>query len=116
MPKTDYEDFTAIGEILVRRGMLTERQLQRALSEQKKRQKSSLGDLLVELKICDRQEVDSALEEQFMSRLPSSTFSATAEAKEMLAAAFAKVEREFGRMEKKHTGQEILALKISGDD
>jgi len=115
MLKSDYEGFTAIGEILVRRGILTERQLSRALMEQKKRQKSSLGDLLVELKICDRQEVDGALQEQFMSRLPPSTFSATTEAREMLSAAFAKVEYEFGRLEKKHSGTKVLALKISGD-
>lgn len=111
-----YEDMTAIGEILLRRGCITKKQLARVLVEQSKRQAASIGDLLIELKICDEDDVLSALREQEMARVPKETLSKTKEAKETLAAAFAKMQYEFARLEKRNQPDAVMCLKISGED
>ena len=108
------EDWTAIGNILLRRGSLTKRQLERALALQKAQRSRTLGDLLIELKLCDREEVLDALHEQEIHRIPPETHRATMAAQETLRLAFAKVELEAKRLEKRRS--ESVVLKISPEE
>ena len=112
----DFDSFTTLGKILVRRGVLTERQLARALEEQGRRRNSPLGDLLVELRLCDREEINEAIHEQDLARLPPETHKATHAAQETLRVAFAKVEREADRLTARRRDSGVLVLPISPDE
>jgi hypothetical protein len=99
----------------MRRGSLTQKQLERALEEQARRSGQRLGDLLVELKLCDREEIEAAVEEQELHRMPSPS-NEVVTAQETLRAAFAKVHHETRRLTERRTQSGITGLKFSPED
>jgi hypothetical protein len=101
-----------LGEILIRNGHLTRAQLRRALGEQTRRHRSGLGDLLVELRLCSRSEVEEAMIEQ-ASALPPGTREATKRATETLSAAFLMLRREVEELERKPRSEERGVLRVA---
>lgn len=110
----DFDEWTNLGNILLRRGSLTQKQLERALEEQARRQGLRLGDLLVELKLCDRDEVEAAVDEQELHRMPPPSQEAQA-AQVMLRSAFAKVQGEADRLSRRRSRSSVT-LKISPEE
>ncbi len=120
MRKTDGDDvnlneWTNLGNVLMRRGSITQKQLERALKEQARRSGQRLGDLLVELKLCDREEIEAALDEQELHRMPSPS-NEVLTAQETLRAAFAKVHHETKRLTDRRAKSGITILKFSPED
>lgn len=111
----DLDGWSNLGNVLLRRGSLTQAQLERALEEQARRTGQRLGDLLVELKLCDREEVEAAAHEQEMHRLPAPS-AETEAAQQTLRAAFAKVNREADRLSERRTRSGVTMLSISPEE
>lgn len=114
MASFSLEDWSNLGNVLVRRGVITKMQLQRAIYEQRKRRKTKLGELLVELRLCSPCDIEDALREQDSQRIPEPSVELHA-AQELLANAFAKVTRQVDRVtERSRRG--TLELAISPDE
>ena len=64
----DYEEATRLGTLLVRRGVLREEDLEKALNLHRSGSSLRLGDALVELKICSEEDVRRNVEAQAMIR------------------------------------------------
>jgi len=110
----DLEEWMNLGNLLVREGSLTSGQLSRALDEQERRKSSLLGDLLVELRLCTREEVESALRHKEVLSIPE-TPKEVRDAQFMLQEAFAKVSKEADRLTEKRS-ESNMRIKISPDD
>ncbi len=66
MTQLTLENKTQLGQLLVSRGIVTEEQIQTALSEQKdKGHRKLLGELLVEMNYCTENQIASALAESY---------------------------------------------------
>jgi hypothetical protein len=85
-----FEDYTSLGQILIRRGFLTKRQLARALKVQGEK---LLGDIVVTLGYCTRDEVRVSMAEQRRSRfIPNGVDSKSEGAFERAALALKRID------------------------
>jgi len=67
----DLDEYTRLGNLLVRSGCITDKQLARVRSAQRNGSSGKrLGDLVVEFDFCSKDDVDSALKEQERDRVP----------------------------------------------
>lgn len=66
--RRDYEEATRLGNLLVRRGVLREVDLERALALHREGESLRLGEALVELNICTEEEIRKNVEAQGMIR------------------------------------------------
>jgi hypothetical protein len=77
MSCTTFDEWNTLGRRLVRRSVLSERQLRKALDRQKKLSENGddvyLGDILVEMKYVDREVIDDELKAQASVRTPEDT-------------------------------------------
>lgn len=64
----EYEEATRLGTLLVRRGVLGEEELEKALELHRSGNSFRLGDALVELKICSEEDIRRNIEAQGMIR------------------------------------------------
>ena len=62
--ESTYREETRLGSLLVRRGLLSDTELSQALRRQREREGTPLGDVLIELNLCDAAEIDRQLSEQ----------------------------------------------------
>ena len=93
----DLEEWNNLGNVLLRHRAITSSQLKRLLDIQKKRRTQRLGELAVELAMCSREDVDRALQEQELHKLPPESESAL-QAKQILATAMASISQEADRL------------------
>lgn len=111
MAKFNLDEWSNVGNLLLRRGAITQLQLERALKEQSDRKAVKLGELLIELKICSPEDIEAALHEQRMHRLPVPSQETEAGTSRMRAA-FARVERETNRLTERRR-KSTIELEIS---
>ena len=88
-PSNDFDlrEYLNIGNILMRRGVVTDKQVNRAVHLQMKRG-GKLGELLVALGYCGAEDVERALEEQAAHRLPEAKSDAALERLEAAVGTF----------------------------
>jgi len=112
----DLDEWSNLGNILVRQGTLTDDQLKRLLREQAKRQKTLLGELAVELRMADAEDIERALETQRINRVPAPT-DTLQRAQETFSRAFAKLDHQAERLtQKRKTVTGVLKIPFSPSD
>ena len=66
--RANYREVTRLGALLVRKEILSDEELKRALALQKKRGDMKIGDALVELEICSVEDIEKILDAQVRLR------------------------------------------------
>ena len=105
----DFDEYTNIGNILLRRKSLTSRQLQRAVDHQGGQK---LGDVVVDLGLCTRAEVDAAMSEQRSARGINGS-DAVERARATMRAAISRVGTQTKRLAKHTT---LIEIPISPEN
>ena len=121
MPKAkadfDLDEWSNLGNILVRMGELTGRQLARAMTEQSRRhgvgKTCQLGKVVVDMGFCEAAAIDAALVEQKRHRAPVEK-PAHAEALARVYAAFDSTSDAVKELQKESRG--VMHLKISPNE
>jgi hypothetical protein len=111
----DFDEYTSLGNILVRRGAITPKQLARAVKAQAGR---LLGETVIEMGFCTPAEVEAALCEQEAHRLPQQN-SDVFRVSEVLERAYASFAGEVDRLSEvgsKTSGRGVAHLKFSPED
>jgi len=103
----DFDEWTNLGNILIRRNAITRRQLERALKFQDSTGEK-LGRVIVSLGFCSRDEVEAACAEQTSLRMPkiSSDVFGAAEA------AFARLETQTERLVERRSRSDSRRFKV----
>jgi len=105
----DLDEWNNIGNILVRRGSLTKKELNSILVEQNRRSGEMFGELAIEMGLIDADILESALHEQKIHRIPQQS-SNSIEARKILAIAFASVSKEVDRMSERRARKTGIVL------
>jgi len=112
----DLDEWSTIGNVLLRNRKITQKQIDAVLVEQRRRNGAqTFGDLAVELGFATRDDVNAALREQTLHRLPPVS-AAALKAERLMATAFASFEREAERVCRKRkeiTSTNVVVLPIS---
>lgn len=108
----DFDAYTSLGQILQRRGAVTHRQLERAAKAAEKAGKR-IGDMLIDMGLCTREEVIEAVEEQ--NKIRPAPCDESAGALQRLSLSLERAGDAADNL-KKTTTQKIHILKISPDN
>lgn len=108
----------AIVQWLVDAGSITKRQLERAKAELSRRRNATLPDVLIDLSIVEKAEVQAAKLALMASMRPAES-QASLQARQVLSMAFRSVSREVERLERsaaKEPKRGVQTMRISPDD
>lgn len=112
MSDFNLDEWNNLGNILVRRGSISRRQLKIILAEQTRRTNLKIGDVAVELGYVSRDVIDAALAEQACYRLPEES-QTSKDATSILTKALASVRLEVDKMQATNRRKRTAARGIS---
>ena len=115
MAAFDLNEWSNLGNILVRQGAITDHQLERLLVEQGKRRTALLGELAIELQLCSPDNIKQALAEQETHRMPAST-DKLQQAQTVLQRAFVAVSQQADRLDERRKTTGVIRIAISPEE
>lgn len=108
----------AIVQWLLDAGAITKRQLKRATDELSRRRNATLPEVLVDMQLVERAEVQAAKLALMATQKPAES-TASLQARQVLSMAFRSVSREVERLEKRAAEEPkrgVQTMRISPDD
>jgi hypothetical protein len=107
----DLDTWNNLGNVLLRRGSIDSGQLKRLVATQKIRENRMIGQLAVDLHFCTEAEIEEALEEQGLYRVPppDPAFKAAHDRIEM---ALQKVEEAADGLTRERTTRSLMTLDV----
>ncbi len=93
----NFDEWTSLGRILIRRGMCTRRQLQRG-REKQEAEGGLIGEILVGMGVCTEEEILDALSDQRTQRIKAPSNKTLSEAEDLMRNALGKIRKETDRM------------------
>lgn len=93
----DFDEWTSLGRILIRRGMCTRRQLQRG-REKQEAEGGLIGEILVGMGVCTEEEILEALCDQRSQRVKAPNNKTLSDAEDLMRSALGKIRKEADRM------------------
>lgn len=112
MERFDLDTWNNLGNVLLRRGSISEGQLKRLVAEKKRREDELIGQLAVELRFCTSDEIEDALAEQGLYKVPPPAPSLKA-AQTSVQVALQKMEAATDGLTKRRTTSTLIRLDIS---